>query len=71
MLDHFFATRNPGAGQEITGLAAVVQLRLRVATGLQTLTVKLRLLPGWNTVQVRGSPPFSSRRGSVATATVS
>ena len=28
------------------------------AIGLQTLTVKLRLLPGRNTVQVRGSPPF-------------
>jgi hypothetical protein len=26
------ATRNPGAGQDLTGLAAAVQLRLRVAT---------------------------------------
>jgi hypothetical protein len=25
------ATRNPGAGQDLTGLAAAVQLRLRVA----------------------------------------
>jgi hypothetical protein len=32
-----YATRNPGAGQEITGLAAAVQLRLRVAAGLQAL----------------------------------
>ncbi len=31
------STRNPGAGQEITGLAAAVQLRLRVAAGLQAL----------------------------------
>ena len=49
---------NTGAGQGFTDLAAAVQLRLRVAIGLQTLTVKLRLLPGRNTVQVRGSPPF-------------
>jgi len=28
-----FATRNPGVGQDITGLAAAVQLRLRVAFG--------------------------------------
>ena len=48
---------NTGAGQDFTDLAAAVQLRLRVAIGLQTLTVKLRLLPGRNTVQVRGSPP--------------
>ena len=54
----FPATRNPGAGEDLTDLAAAVQLRLRVAIGLQTLTVKLRLLPGRNTVQVRGSPPF-------------
>src|SRR5439155_8543505 len=32
-----YATRNPGAGQDITGLAAAVQLRLRVAFGLQAL----------------------------------
>ena len=32
-----YAMRNPGAGQEITGLAAAVQLRLRVAAGLQAL----------------------------------
>src|SRR5436190_1748676 len=32
-----YATRNPGAGQDITGLAAAVQLRLRVAVGLQAL----------------------------------
>src|SRR5437016_9102963 len=31
------ATRNPGAGQDFTGLAAAVQLRLRVAVGLQAL----------------------------------
>src|SRR5437016_6678904 len=32
-----YATRNPGAGQDITCLAAAVQLRLRVAVGLQAL----------------------------------
>jgi hypothetical protein len=35
--DHFYATRNPGAGQEFTDLAAAVRLRLRVAIGLQAL----------------------------------
>jgi len=48
----FHATRNPGAGQGFTDLAAVVQLRLRVPLGLQTLAVKSRLLPGekcWRT----------------------
>ena len=49
-----------GAGQDFTGLAAAVQLRLRVASGLQTLIVKSRLLPGENTVQIRGSPPIST-----------
>ena len=33
----FPATRNAGAGQDVTGLAAAVQLRLRVAFGLQAL----------------------------------
>src|SRR5947207_14668901 len=45
---------------------AAVQLRLRVALGSQTLTVKLRLLPGWNTVQIRGDPQ-NCRCGSAAT----
>lgn len=36
-LQIIFATRNPGAGQDPTGLAAAVQLRLRVAIGLQAL----------------------------------
>ena len=35
--DHFDATRNPGIGQDLTVLAAAVQLRLRVAIGLQAL----------------------------------
>jgi hypothetical protein len=34
---HFYATRNPGAGEDFTGLAAAVQLRLRVVSGLQAL----------------------------------
>jgi len=32
-----FRDANTGAGQDITGLAAAVQLRLRVAVGLQAL----------------------------------
>ena len=68
MLDHF-RNANTGAGQDFTGLTAVVQLRLRVAFGLQTLTVKSRLLTGENTVRFRGSPPFC-RCGSAATAAV-
>ena len=36
MLDHF-RDANTGAGQDITGLVAAVQLRLRVAFGLQAL----------------------------------
>ena len=57
--DHF-RDANTGAGQDFTGLAAAVQLRLHVALGLQTLTVKSRLLTGENTVQVRGDPPIST-----------
>ena len=52
-----FRDANTGAGQDFTGLAAAVQLRLHVAIGLQTLTVKSRLLTGENTVQFRGNPP--------------
>ena len=47
-----------GAGQDFTGLTAAVQLRHRVASGLQTLTVKSRLLTGENSVRIRGDPPF-------------
>ena len=59
----FFRGANTGAGQDLTGLAAVVQLRLRVAIpfGLQTLLVKSRLLTGENTVQFRGDPPILTR----------
>ena len=53
-----------GAGQGITDLAAAVQLRLRVASGLQTFTVKSRLLTGENAVQFRGNPPFPVKRKS-------
>ena len=62
MLDHLSIScdANTGAGQDFTDLTAAVQLRLRVVKGLQTLTVKLRLLPGRNTLQVRGSPPFDA-----------
>jgi hypothetical protein len=51
--------RNPGVSQDLTGLAAAVQLRLRVAIGLQTLIVKSRLLTGENSVRIRGDPPIS------------
>jgi hypothetical protein len=57
--DHFKAMRNPGVSQDLTGLAAAVQLRLRVAIGLQTLIVKSRLLTGENSVRIRGDPPIS------------
>ena len=52
------ATRTPVPVRTLTGLTAVVQLRLRVAIGLQTLTVKSRLLTGENSVRIRGDPPF-------------
>ena len=52
------ATRFTGVRQDLTGLPAAVQLRLRVAFGLQTLTVKSRLLTGENSVRIRGDPPF-------------
>ena len=51
---------NTGASKALTDLAAAVQLRLRVAIGLQTLAVKSRLLPGENTVRIRGGPPIST-----------
>ena len=48
-----------GAGRGITDLAAAaVQLRLGVASGLQTFTAKSGLLTGENAVQFRGNPPF-------------
>ena len=53
---------NTGAGHDFTGLIAAVQLRLRVASGLQTLTVKSRLLTGENSVRIRGDPPFPQGR---------
>ena len=56
----FNATRNPGAGEGFTDFAAAVQLRLRVEIGLQTLTVKSRLLTGENSVRIRGDPPIST-----------
>jgi hypothetical protein len=60
----FFRDANTGAGQGITDLVAAVQLRLHVALGLQTLTVKSRLLTGENTVQVRGDPPSFALRAT-------
>jgi len=57
-LGFHFSRRETGAGHDFTGLTAVVQLRHRVASGLQTLTVKSRLLTGENSVRIRGDPPF-------------
>jgi hypothetical protein len=56
--------RNPGFSQDLTGLAPAVQLRLRVAIGLQTLIVKSRLLTGENSVRIRGNPPLQCSRSS-------
>ena len=58
-----FRDAKTGVGHDLTGLAAVVQLRLRVAFffGLQTLIVKSRLLTGENTVRIRGNPPVSKK----------
>jgi hypothetical protein len=58
-IPNIFRDANTGDGQDFTGLAAAVQLRRRVAFGLQTLIVKSRLLTGENTVRIRGSPPVS------------
>ncbi len=54
--DSILRDAKTGAGHD--GLTAAVQLRLRVASGLQTLTVKSRLLTGENSVRIRGNPPF-------------
>jgi hypothetical protein len=59
----FPATRNPGAGQDLTGLAAAVQLRLRVAVladGHQVASIAAmqRSLKPQSTGQHRGDPPF-------------
>jgi len=56
--DSILCDAKTGAGHDFTGLTAAVQLRLRVASGLQTLTVKSRLLTGENSVRIRGDPPF-------------
>ena len=40
-LGNTFATRNPGAGEDFTDLAAAVQLRLRVAMPFILLTVRV------------------------------
>ena len=60
----YFRDANTGAGQGITDLVAAVQLRLRVASGLQTITVKSWLLTGENAVQLRGNPPIPFKRKS-------
>jgi hypothetical protein len=73
-LGFFFATRTP-----VPVRASQTWLRWFNSTfasrscgwppGLQTLTVKSRLLTGENSVRFRGDPPFC-RCGSVATAAV-
>jgi hypothetical protein len=60
-LGFHFSRRETGAGHDFTGLAAAVQLRHRVASGLQTLIVKSRLLTGENSVRIRGDPPIQTR----------
>jgi hypothetical protein len=59
MLDQFDATRIPRCrpGPSQTWLRRFNSAFVS-RFGLQTLTVKSRLLPGENTVRIRGSPPF-------------
>src|SRR5437660_7636012 len=52
---------NTGAGQDFTGLAAAVQLRLRVAVGLQALQRCSGLFKPQSTGQHRGNPPAFAR----------
>ena len=60
----FSAMRNPGVDQNFTDLAAVVQLRLRVAVladghlGVASIAVMQRSLKPQSTGQHRGDPPF-------------
>ncbi|HTQ50429.1 MAG TPA: hypothetical protein VMJ12_06925, partial [Candidatus Acidoferrales bacterium] len=60
-----YATRNPGAGKDLTGLAAAVQLRLRVAsfrTGnwVASIAAMQRSLKPQSTGRHRGDPPISA-----------
>ena len=60
MLDHS-RDANTGAGQDFTGLAAVVQLRLRVAVvfGVASIAAMQRSLKPQSTEHHRGNPPIS------------
>src|SRR5882762_10103576 len=55
--------RNPGVDQNFTDLAAVVQLRLRVALGLQTLTSEV---PALNRRELGANP----RRPTISASVV-
>ncbi len=57
----FYATRNTGASQDLTDLAAAVQLRLRVAFGLQAL----QRCSGLLNRRARGSTVAAHHLGSV------
>ena len=52
---------NTGAGQDVTGLAAAVQLRLRVADRVASIAAMQRSLKPKSTGQHRGDPPFRIR----------
>ena len=56
MLDHF-RDANTGAGQDFTGLTAVVQLRLRVRVRVASIAAMQRSLKPQSTGQHRGDPP--------------
>ena len=72
-----FATRIPGAGQDVTGLTAAVQLRLRVAVlanghpkvanfDSEVLALTRREAPACGRqVRIRGNPPVSDRSDGV------
>ena len=66
-LGFHFSRRETGAGHDFTGLTVASRhcgIRHRVASGLQTLTVKSRLLTGENSVRIRGDPPAFARSES-------
>ena len=54
----FFCDANTGAGQDFHRPDCGGSTPPSRSLGLQTLTVKSRLLTGENSVQIRGDPPF-------------
>ena len=57
--------RNPGVDQDLSGLAAAVQLRLRVVIHFGSIAAMQRSLKPQSTGQHRGDPP-SFRQNAVA-----